>query len=184
MMIRESFGLRIASDPPARLWGGFGDLMIPADDIEGAPALYLGTDGLINAPDFQQLINGTADRLDFQLSGVSDATLPLVLEDAPSVKGAAVHLVRFEFDSDWHLIEVEYEAEFTADKLGVSSEDQGFGRRQRGITLSVGRGDTNRNRSPMAFFTDQDQRRRSVADDIFDHVSGINLGTSRRFGPR
>lgn len=182
-MYAESFGLRIASDPPARLWNGIGQLRIPADIVEPEPVVYLGAGAILNAPDFQQLINGTAERLEVQLSGVSPEVLRLALADAASVRGAKVHFVRFDFDPDWQLSGVEYEAVFRADKLTVESQDSESGR-SRKITLSIGTENTNRSRAPLAYFTDQDQRRRSATDRMFDRVAGITVGTSRRFGPR
>jgi hypothetical protein len=181
--VNESFGLRIDAVPPARLWSGVGNLQIPADIVEDEPVVYMGAGAILNAPDFQQLINGTAERLEAQISGVSAEAIRLALEEGPSVRGAKVHFVRFDFNDDWQLIGVEYEAVFRADKLSVESNDEEGGGRTRKLTLSIGTEDTNRSRAPLAYFTDQDQRRRSPTDRIFDHVSGISVGTSRRFGP-
>lgn len=181
--MNESFGLRIGALPVARLWSGVGDLLVPADIVETAPAVYMGAGALLNAPDFQQLINGTAERLEVQVSGVSEEAMRLALDEGASVCGAKVHFVRFDFDEDWQLIEVEYEAVFRADKLTIESQDEDAGGRSRTLTLSIGTEDTNRSRAPLAYFTAQDQRRRSPTDRIFDHVAGIATGTSRRFGP-
>ena len=180
--MNESFGIRIASDPPARLWGGFGDLEIPADIVEAAPAIYLGGGELLNAPDFEIPINATAERLDIRISGVSSSILPIFLAEAASVKGAKVHFVRFYFDEHWQLEDVEYDTVWCADKISIVSEDNDG--RTRTIILSIATEDTNRNRSPQAFFTDQDQRRRSPTDAIFSHVSQITQGLRRRFEAR
>ena len=181
--MNESFGLRIDALPVARLWSGVGNLPVPADIVEAAPAIYMGAGALLNAPDFQQLINGTAERLEAQISGVTAEAIRLALAEGPSVRNAKVHFVRFDFDDNWQLIDVEYEAVFRADKLTVESQDDEGGGRTRKLTLSIGTEDTNRSRAPLAYFTDQDQRRRSSTDRIFDHVAGITTGTSRRFGP-
>ncbi|WP_159975892.1 MULTISPECIES: hypothetical protein [unclassified Novosphingobium] len=184
MRLRESFALRIETDPVARLWGGVGDLIVPPDIVETAPALYLGAGQLLTAPDFEQGINFTAERIDIQLSGVSSDLVALALEDAATIRNARVHFVTIRFDQNWQLVEVEYEAVFRADKLTVSSEDGDNGSRTRTITLSIGTEDTNRSRAPMSYFTDQDQRRRSPTDAIFSNVAGINQGTTRKFGPK
>ena len=180
--MRESFGIRIACDPVARIWSGVGDLTVPADIVEAAPALYLGGGELLSAPDFEALVNGTAQRLDLTVSGVAPAALALAVEEAASVKGAKVHFVRFAFDGAWQLDAVEYESVFRADALTTANKQSGDGR-TRSITLSLGSEDTDRNRAPVAFWTDADQRRRSPTDRFFDHVAGITTGTSRRFGP-
>lgn len=183
MLLRESFALRIDTPDVFRLWSGVGDLVVPADIVESAPAIYLGGGELLNAPDFEQGINYTAERLDIQLSGASTLMIALALEEAATIRNAKVHFVTIRFDAAWQLVEVEYEAVFRADKITVDSQD-GDGGRTRTITLSVGTEDTNRSRAPGAYFTDQDQRRRSPTDAIFSNVSGINQGTSRLFGPR
>lgn len=180
--MRESYGIRIDCDPPARVWGGVGDLVIPADIVEVAPALYLGAGELLSAPDFQQLINGTAERLNITVSGVNAESQRLALEEAASVKGARVHLVRFDFDDDWQLVGVEYEAVFRADSVTTDNTASQDGR-TRTITLSIGTDNTDRSKAPYAFWTDADQRRRSPTDRFFDHIAGITRGTSRRFGP-
>lgn len=183
MALRESFALRIETDPIARVWSGHGNLLVPADIVESEPVLYAGAGDLLNAPDFEQGINFTAERIELQLSGVSSRMLALALEDAATIRNARVHFVTMRFDDAWQLVEVEYEAVFRADKITVQSQDDDSGRTRK-ITLSIGTEDTNRSRAPMAYFTDQDQRRRSPTDAIFSHVSGINQGTSRKFGPR
>lgn len=181
--MRESFGIRIDSDPVARLWTGFGDLLIPADIVEAEPAIYLGGGELLSAPDFEVPLNGSAERLDIQLSGVSSTVVAIALAEAASIKGAKVHFLRFYFNDEWVLEDVEYDAVFRADKLTISSEESENGR-TRTLTLSIASEDTNRNRSPQAYFTDQDQRRRSPTDAIFSHVSQITQGVMRRFGPK
>jgi hypothetical protein len=181
--VRESFGIRIDCDPPVRVWNGVGDLPVPADIVETSPAIYLGAGELINAPDFQDLINGVAERLSIQVSGVAAATLALAREEAPSVKGARVHFVLFEFDDDWQLTQVFYESVYRADSITTEDKASDNGR-TRTITLSIGSNDTDRSRAPIAFWTDADQRRRSQTDAFFDHIAGISQGTSRRFGPK
>jgi hypothetical protein len=181
--VRESYLVRIASDPPARIWSGVGNLEIPADIVEPEPAIYLGRGELVRVPDFQQLINGVAERLEFTLSGVNAETLRFALEDAPSVAGAAVHVGRIDFDVDWQPIgPVEWEALFRADSLRVDSQTAD-GRRVRALILSIGNGDTGRSYSPTSFFTDADQRLRSPTDAFFSNIGNIYSGTSRRFGP-
>ena len=184
-MTRESFGLRIdATDGPVRVWNGVGDLPVPADAIEAEPAVYWGGGELLNAPDFQQLIGGVAERLDIEISGANREMVRLAREDAEKVKGARVDFVRFDFDSQWQLENVEYETIFTVDTLRVQSE--GGEARTRTIILSISSDNTDRSHAPVAFFTDADQRSRpgSTDDAIFSHVAAINSGTSRRFGPK
>lgn len=180
---RESVVAYIASDPPALLWSGVGPLPLPADIVLPAPMTALGGGELLSVPDFQQLINGTAQRLDFSLSGVDEETVRLATEDAPSVNGAAVHLGTIQFDENWQADAIEWEATFQARSLSVSRTGDSSGGGQRTITLTIASGETQRSRASNAFFTDADQQRKHPGDSIFSHVAGINAGTSRRFGP-
>lgn len=181
---RQSTIVRIDCGPPALLWSGIGMLAVPADQVIPAPALALGGGELVSVPDFQQLVGGTAERLDFVVSGVDQETVRLALEDAPSVRGARVDVGTAHFHDDWQLDHIEWENVFEARSLSVSRpQSDGSGQVVRSITLTIVHGSTRRSRANIAFFTDADQRRRSPTDAIFSHVAGINAGTSRRFGP-
>lgn len=182
---RESFVARVDCDPPALLWSGLGPLAVPADAVIPAPGeTALGAGQLIDVPDFQQLIGGTAERIDITFSGVDEETIRLALEDAPSVRGARVDVGTVQFDSDWQILSVEWENTFEARSLTVSRPQASEGSAiVRSISLTIVQGSTTRSRAKLAFFTDADQRRRSSDDAIFSHVAGINAGTSRRFGP-
>lgn len=175
--------LRIACEPPARVWGGVGDLDIPADIVEPGPARYMGGGALVSIPDLEAVLNGTASRLSITVSGVNARTLLLATQEAESVKGADVHVGIAWFDQDQQLEVVEWCAVLRADSLTTSSQGGQNGGRSRSITLSVASEDTDRSKAPVAFWTDADQRKRSPTDALFDHVAGISQGTSRRFGP-
>ena len=181
---RESAVVYIDCDPPALMWSGVGMLEIAADAVIPAPLIALGGDELVSVPDFQQLIGGTAERLDFTVSGVSQETVRLALEDAPSVRGAAVHVGTASFDEAWQLVGIEWEQVFEARSLTVSRPQEQDGKVTRSITLTIVQGETTRSRAKVAFFTDADQRRRSPDDLIFSNVASINAGTTRRFGPK
>jgi hypothetical protein len=176
--MRQSILFRIATDPVTRVWSGVNSILIPADIVEPSPALYLGGGSLVNIPELDQVINGTAARLDITVSGVSAATLALAIEEAATVKGAKVHIGNVYFDDDWQIDDVEWIAVLRADTLTTARQGT-----TRSITLSIGTDFTDRSRAPVSFWTDADQRRRSPTDRFFDHIAGISAGTSRRFGP-
>lgn len=184
---RESFIVRIASDPVAMFWTGHGDLLVPADAVVPDEILIHGAGELTDLPDFQQLMNGTAERLEITLSGVSAEALRLAVEDAETVQGAAVNIGRINFDTDWQQLgDIEWEALFEARKLGVSRPPANDNDAERSITLTIASGETTRSRSQNAHFTDADQRRRPGSEDdaICDHVAALNQGASRRWGPK
>jgi len=182
---RESIIVHIACDPPALMWSGLGPLPVPSDAVIPSPTIALGGGELVQVPDFQQLIGGTAERLDFTVSGVSQETVRLALDDAPSVRGAAVNVGTVHFDANWQLTSIEWEQVFEARSLTVSRpQADDAGNVTQSITLTIVQGETTRSRAKVAFFTDADQRRRSADDSVFSNVASINAGTSRRFGPK
>lgn len=182
-LYREAYIFRIATPDPAIFWTGFGDLLLPADGVVPDDEIALGAGDLINLPDLDDLINGLAQRVDFVLSGVSTRVISLAKEEAPDVPGSRVHIGRMDLGPDYQQVApVEWEWAGEARSLRASSDDTDNGR-SRTITLTVAAGDTTRSRAPLAFFTDADQRRRSITDAVFSHVGAINAGTSRRWGP-
>lgn len=184
-LYRESFIFRIETETPGTFWSGHGDLLLPADSILPADTVAVGGGSLVNLPDLDQLINGIAQRVDVTFSGVSQDVLPLVLEDALSVPGAAVYIGRIQFDALWQqAAPVEWEWSGEARSLTVQGEaGQGDAGRTRTVVLRVAAGDTARSRAPLTFFTDAEQRRNFPTDNFFANVGAINSGTSRRWGP-
>jgi len=183
MLYRRSYLFRLASDPVCYLWSGsITDLELPPDTLDPAGATYKAAGAIIDIPSLKQLINGIAERVDFSVSGVSAETLRLALDDRESIRGAAVRVGYVEFDEDWQIDGAPvWDWRGIADILTTESSSGGDGR-QRSITLSVAADDTLRSNPALAYFTDADQRKRSPDDAIFDHVSGISVGTTRRFG--
>lgn len=180
---RESYIFRIETDEPAMFWTGYGDLVLPADSVLSEPSVALGAGELVNLPDLEQLINGIAQRVEITLSGVSEETIVLAVDEAPQVSGAPVYIGRVQFDQAWQMVgAVEWEWSGEGRNLTVGGESSEGGR-TRSLTLRVAAGDTTRSRSPLSFFTDADQRRDFPDDNVFSHVAGINAGTSRRWGP-
>lgn len=176
MELREAFLFRLECDPPAYLWSGIGDLIVDGDTYRGGGELLSGL------PEIQQLINGTASRVDFTASGVDAETIRLAREDRASVNGAMVRIGTVPMNADWQIAgPVDWEWEGVADVVTVDRTGTEDGGVVRSISLSVGSADTARSRLQLSLFTDSDQRRRSSDDAFFSHVGGITAGTSRRF---
>lgn len=173
--------VRIGTPNPARFWTGAAYLYLPADDIETEHnALYLGGGSLLSSLteiEIEQLRNGEAGRLEL---GVTGANAEIARNaKAEFVSGSFVDIGVVQFDPLWQMLGITWEARYRADKLNIARDGSG-----RTITLSMGTDDTGRSRSPNSYWTNADQRRRSPDDAIFDHVAGINAGTSRPFGTR
>lgn len=184
LLAREAFVFRLECDPPAYLWSGAGDLIIPPDGLVTTTDTYLGAGELLaELPQIQQLINGTASRVEFTASGVDQETVRLALEDRASVDGATVRIGTVPMDENWQLSgPVDWEWEGVADVVTVDRTGDQGGAVTRSVSLSVGSADTARSRYQLTYYTDADQRKRSPTDAIFSHVAGITQGSSRRFG--
>lgn len=184
-LYRESFVFALFTSEPALFWTGHGELDLPADAIFPTPVVVPGGGGLVNLPELEQLINGTAQRVEVRLSGVSEEAVRLAVEETPDIYGAPAFIGRVQFDEAWKVAgPVAWEWTGEGRGLIISGDDAGAQGRSRTITLKLAAGDTTRSRARMAFFTDADQRRDFPDDDFFSHVAGINAGTSRRWGPK
>jgi len=170
--------LRIATNPVARVCSGAAPIIIPADSVESAPAKYLGGGKLVEIPELEQVINGTAQRINVSVSGVSQETVRLFTDESDSLKGAPVHIGIAYQDDDWQVTDVEWLAQLRCDFPTANGS-----RTSRSISLSIGSDDTDRSRAPVSFWTAAGQRRKSPTDRFFDHIAGLSQGTSRRFGP-
>lgn len=180
---RRSILWRLAVPDPVRLWSGHGDLDIPVDEVEYATARYRGAGELLPVPEIKQLLNGAADRLDFVVSGVSEATVRLALEDAPLVENAELRLGEVLFDADWQVLSVKWRWQGLCDIVTVEDRETEAGR-IRSVSVSARVNDAYRSNPQPSYWTDQDQRRRSSDDAFCNQVAGITTGVTRRFGPR
>lgn len=178
---RFSYLFELESEPPAYLWTGHGFLEV---DIDAETRRYLGAAHILSIPDLKQLINGVAERIEFGLSGVSAETLRLAQEDRASIELADARIGRINFDKDWQQAgDVEWLWHGFSDIITTGSTPSDTGR-TRTITLGLASADTRRSNPQIAFFTDADQRKRSAGDAFFSHVGQINMGVTRRFGPK
>lgn len=170
-IVRPAIFFRTATDPVVRLWAGIGDIEVAADLIETDTAIYKGIGDLGNIPALQQLINGTATRVDFTVSGIGPTGLRLADEDAPQVRGRTVNIGFRTLDKDWQpSMPMAWVWEGESDVITLDSRLDGD-RRIETLTLSVGSLFTGRRRPRYKHYTDQEQRRRSPDDRLCDRVN-------------
>lgn len=170
--------LRIGTDPVARICSGVAPMIISSDPVDGQAYRYLGGGKLVEVPELEQVINGTAQRISVTVNGVSAATVALFRDESDSLKGASVWIGAATQDDDYQITDVEWLAELRCD---FPSADVSYA--SRSISISIGSSDTDRSKAPVAFWTPADQARKSPTDRFFDYVPSISDGTSRRFGP-
>lgn len=180
--LRPGFLMRLGTTPPTRIWCGIGGLTIAADAIElDAPNIYQGVGELLSLPAVSQLINGLAERIEYQLSGdvVTAEVAALARSDADAIRSASVFLGFLIFDRDWQIVSpTTWLWEGIADSLS-DTWDGTSGEIQRSISLSVGSVMTGRKRPINSYCTDADQKRRSADDDFFDQINKYEAGATR-----
>jgi hypothetical protein len=169
----QSIGIffRLATDPVVRLWLGIGPCRVGANALDADGAIYTGFGQLAGVPVVQQLINGVADRVEFQVSGVSQETLRLASSEALDVQGAAVGMGFGIFDGSWQLLgAVKWIFRGFADVVTLNQESVEGGV-TRTISLSVGSLFTGRRRRGLSYLTDQDQQLRHPGDRFCERTA-------------
>jgi hypothetical protein len=167
-VMRIGVFFRLDVEPnPVRLWLGFGDIEPGINVLDLSGATYSGFGQLQNIPAIKQLLNGTAERVGFTLSGVSGDLLTIASgDDSDAVKGKATAVGFALMGATWALIgPVHWCAFYVADFI---STDQQPGDATspivRTITLSCGTRFTGRRRPSFAYFSNQDQQARFPGD--------------------
>lgn len=171
------------ADPPnwVRFWSGAGDLALAANLIDTQGGAYSGLGEMLDFPALQQLINGLAERVEFNMAGVRAADLALVDAQAHTVRDAPVHLALMPLDAQLQpLIDPIWVWEGTADVVRGKRTGSRDGA-TRVITVSVGSIFTGRRRARFRNFTGPDQRRRSADDAFCDRAGLYNTGTTRKW---
>jgi hypothetical protein len=82
----------IATSPPLRVWFGVEDIPITIESVDEGGAIYQGGGRLIGLPTLEVLVNGTADAVEFTMSGIDPATGAALISSIPPVRGADVYV--------------------------------------------------------------------------------------------
>jgi hypothetical protein len=155
---------RLGITPPARLWLGVGNCEAGIDAEDGDGAVYNGLGEMLGVPAFQQLINGTAERVEFRLSGVSARIAQLASSESADVKGVPLLVGLGVFGADWQLLaDPTWLKRLTVDYLSIEQEGGGGGV-VRSVSLSARSFLTGRRRPGLSYFTDAEQQGRSPGD--------------------
>jgi hypothetical protein len=174
---------RLEVDPVLRLWLGLGPCEPGVNTLDPVGATYLGAGKLLNVSDFDHLINGAAQRVEFALSGVSDDVQAQLTVAANTVRDRPVALGLGIMGPDWQLLgAVRWCWRGYGDYLSADRTSEGAEAVQT-VTLSAGTLMTGRRRGRNAYFTDQDQQRRSPGDRFCERT-GLYREEVRKVWPR
>jgi hypothetical protein len=161
---------RLGIIPPFRMWLGIGDCRAGIDAQDGAGEIYSGAGEMLNVPAFQQLINGVAERVTFQLSGLPPRAVEIASGEADSVKGVALNVGLGVFDGAWQLVaQPIWLKRFVVDFLTMQRQ-QGEEAAIYTLALSARSIFSGRKRPGLSFFTDEEQQRRSPGDQFCQHA--------------
>ncbi len=84
--------VHVATVPPLRIWLGINEIPITIESIDENGAVYQGAGKLIGVPTLETLVNGTADAVEFSMSGVDPASGGRLIQSIPPVRGCAVYV--------------------------------------------------------------------------------------------
>jgi hypothetical protein len=187
----------LACVPPVRLWLGVGAIQPGANTVDAAGATYRGAGELLDLPSFSHLFDGTADRVEFGLSGVPESVFaeiaPAIAEQQAAIQGRPVYAGWAAMDYAWQLVGPIHWEWFGFADLIRAAHNAGGAATDPGtavLTLSCGDWMTGRRRAGLSFMTDPDQRRRAaelnpeLAPDRFcERVGLYHQGAEKRWPP-
>ena len=171
---------RLYTDPALHLWWGVSDKPAQIDALDVAGTVYNGAGLITDVPDaLEMLINGTASRVDWEMSGVPPNLTANLSATAPSVVGARVDFAISALDSRWQIIgspvpvwvgSADFWAEAQSPQTDVTKP------KLRKIILSTMAGDTSRALPYFATWTDIDQQQISATDTFCERVPRYYVG--------
>jgi len=178
--VRPTFFLRVASTPTKlRLCTARGNRLLATDTVEDnadEDNQYLGIGALQNLPVLDALVNCQAQRTEFAVAGVNDEFVAHASEEAPGIRGARANFGVLFLDEHHQAIgNIWWARQGRADGVRI---ERRYG--VRVVVLSIGWGLTSRRRPALAFFTNQDQHKRS-ADDRFCERTPLYENKTRKW---
>lgn len=170
--------LRIDTDPALHLWFGVNDIPAGFDSIDPDGTVYLGGGRLIGVPQLEILVNGTADSVDFTVSGVDPTTGAKMLDSLPAVRSAAVQMGLTTLDDYFQPMGAVIPIwTGTASHVGETSDAaQGESSPTLTLSLSVVTGEATRSRPSRTLWSDAMQKALSPTDDFCKQVQRLARG--------
>ena len=165
---------RLETSPALHLWWGVSDTPAQIDALDVSGTVYNGAGLMTDVPDaLEMLINGTASRVDWEMSGVPASMTANLAATAPSVVGARVDFAIAALDPRWQILgspisvwtgTADFWAEAQSPQPDVTKP------KLRKIILSTMAGDTSRALPYYATWSDLDQLAISATDTFCERV--------------
>ncbi|WP_374322627.1 hypothetical protein [Brevundimonas sp.] len=180
--------LRIGTDPVARAWSGVGGFTLPPDAVETEGGRYLGCGWMQNLPAIEVLLNGAAESVTFNVSGVDDRTVALV-DDTRGVRGVPAHLGVMFYGPRWTRTPVQWFRRWRVDMVGsreiaVSSDGMDAEAVSMSVSLTLGSERTSRRVGQPALWTHAEQQRLHPGDNSMSLVGRLSADATRPWPPK
>ncbi|HEY0120542.1 MAG TPA: hypothetical protein VGC14_02075 [Rhizobium sp.] len=170
--------LRVDTDPALHIWFGVNDMPARMDSIDADGTVYMGGGRLLGIPTLESLINGTADSVDFSMSGIDPATAAKAIDSLPAVRGAAIQIGITTLDDCYQPMgSVKPIWIGTASHVSESSEvAAGDSSPSLTLSLSAVSGSVSRSRPAKTLWSDAQQKALSPTDDFCKQVQRLSRG--------
>lgn len=169
--------VRIDTNPALHVWFGVEDKTARFDSIDPDGTVYIGGGYLIGIPTLEMLVNGTADNVDFTLSGITPGVAAKTLDSIPPVRGAAVQLGLMTLDDYYQpmgpIIPVWNGTASHESEAGQAADN---GDMSVTLTLSVVAGSVTRSRAAQSLWSDAQQKAFLPTDDFCKQVQRLSRG--------
>lgn len=171
--IRLGVFFRLGTTPPLHLAFGVNDVPITIPSVDPEGTVYLGGGAFLNVPDLEVLINGLADKVTFQLNGLTPSQVTDLLTTAPPVLGARATVGIAPLDERYQpLCQIVPLWTGTADYVAEEMKPQADPTKNRtmSIMLTCMTGDTTRSAPNLTSYADAIQKARFPTDRFFERV--------------
>lgn len=169
--------LRIGTDPALHLVFGEEDRTAKFDAIDEDGTIYLGC-SLLGVPTLEVLVNGTADSVDFSLSGIDPRLAAKTIDSIPEVRGASVNMGLTTLDQYYQPMSAIIPVwEGTASHTGEQSPPVETGQNPTTtLSLTVVSGEATRSRAARSLWSGVHQKALSPTDEFCSGTARLARG--------
>lgn len=170
--------LRIGTTPSLHMWFGINDIPANFDSIDPTGTVYLGGGKLVGVPTLEVLVNGTADSVEFTLSGIDPTSAARMIDSLPAVRGATVQMGITTLDQYYQpMSNVIPIWTGTASHVSESSPATPSGQSVTlTLSLAVVAGEATRSRGSRSIWSSPHQKAISQTDKFCDGTSRLARG--------
>ncbi|WP_320196215.1 hypothetical protein RMR10_004695 [Agrobacterium rosae] len=172
--------MRVATEPALHMWFGINDIPARIDSVDADGTVYLGGGKLIGVPTLEILVNGTADSVEFTLSGLDPLTASKTLDSLPPVRGALVQVGITTLDQYYQpMSSIIPVWTGTASHTGEQSQARAAGEKATlNLSLAVVSGEATRSRAARSLWSSAHQKAVSPTDKFCDGTSRLARGVT------